>query len=146
MKLSKLLDAYTSCVSSLAHLLGQMLSSPIWLTLMQRVWLRQTLTLDRKVHWPRENVARAKYYLSQVLLLKEGEDTKEEGAALQREARSLLEELLTPVRGEDAVARQLESDKSGSTEGTLFDYLAPWGYRVVVPQADGIMSSRTPTV
>ena len=69
-------------------------------------------------------------------MLKEGEHANKEGASLEQEARSLLEEILAPVRGEDALARQLESDAARMEEGILFDYLVPWGYRIVVPQDD----------
>ena len=96
------------------------------------------MTLDRNIHWPQENVARAKDYLPQVLLLKEGEHAHKEGASLEQEARSLLEELLTAVRGEYALARQLESDEARMKEGILFDYLVPWGYHIVVPQDDSL--------
>ena len=40
------------------------------------------------------------------------ESANKKGASLEEEARSLLEELLTPVREEDSVARQLESDEA----------------------------------
>lgn len=71
-------------------------------------------------------------------MLKEGVHANKEGALLEEEARSLLEELLTPVRDEEFVARQLESDEARMKEAILFDYLVPWGYRIVVPQEDGL--------
>ena len=99
-----------------------------------RSWLRQTLTLDRKVHWPHENVARAKYYLSQVLILKEGIASKE-GTRLEQEAKTSLEELLTPEQRNDIVNQF--NGESKLTDTVLFDYIEPWGYRIIVPQTGG---------
>ena len=75
-------------------------------------------------------------FLSQIFLLKGEEHASEECASLEQEARNLLEDLLKPVRREDILARQLESDETRMEEIVLFDYLVPWGYRIMVPQDD----------
>ena len=96
------------------------------LTICIRKWIRQTLNLDRKVHWPQENVARAKFYLAQTLRKQIGDDS-EEAAAVEREARELLVNFLTP----DCT---LGVEEYLDDERVLFDYVVPWGYRIVVPQ------------
>ena len=105
----------------------------------RRYWLRQTLTIDRKVHWPHENVTRAKYYLSQVLILKEGTASKE-GIRLEQEAKTSLEELLTPEQRNDIINQF--NGESKLTDTVLFDYIVPWGYRTIVPQtSSGIVAA-----
>lgn len=86
-----------------------------------RSWLHQTLTLDHKIYWPQENVARAKFYLSQVLRTK-GEGDSTEAMQLEEEALESLRNLLTTDRSE-AVVQYLR--KTRPRYDLLFDYLVP---------------------
>jgi len=96
-----------------------------WLTVIRK-FIRQTLKVDKKVHWPIENRVRAKYYLAQTLL--KGNTHSEEARRLDLEAKSTLEELLC-LGGLESIKEYLEP----KNYPILFDYIVPWECRLVTP-------------
>ncbi|KAG4415580.1 hypothetical protein IFR04_011300 [Cadophora malorum] len=122
-------------------------------------WLRKVLIHHHKVYWPRENIARAKFYLSLVLKSsnieapyasqgqpsnaslslslsrqsKEFQDRigrTEIAELFYKEAKAVLDELMP----KDVSELMSGSFESSPAEAILYDYMAPWGYRVVVHQ------------
>lgn len=98
------------------------------LLMICRRWIRQTLKLNKKVHWPSENVARAKYYLARALT--KSNNSLDEACNLDREAKASLEKLLLRW-GSDTVKEYLEP----KNYPILFDYLVPWECRLVTPRS-----------
>ncbi|KIM98634.1 hypothetical protein OIDMADRAFT_56981 [Oidiodendron maius Zn] len=120
-------------------------------------WIRKVLIHHQKVYWPRENVARAKYYFSLILQATPSARSLEpsnislsstySGSAHLRGARDEVshEELVEVFRNEAKVvldellphnrSEMLSGKPDGeAVEAVLYDYMAPWGYRVVVQQ------------
>ena len=131
--------------------------------IMNRTNIRKVLINCPKQYWPKENVARAKYYLSLILRAspestpstpspnanisfssewaraKPNSQERSDLEALSRmtqankfadEARTVLDELVP--KDEQLNLRHGMAGVEG--EAVLYDYMAPWGYRVVVPQ------------
>ena len=92
-----------------------------------RKWIRETLFLDPDIYWPKENVTRAKYYLSKTLIKLNLES--EEGHGLESEAMSSLDEFLR-----NASWDQIQKYQDSEDYPILFDYIVPWECRLVVPR------------
>lgn len=128
---------------------------------MSRERLRTVLINQRKTYWPKENLARAKYYFSLVLDATAADQppsvplhpsnlslTSSYSSAVRREGRenmsrsdvaALFRNEAIAVRDELLPLSQQQALLSGTATGEakdaiLFNYMAPWGYRVVVQQ------------
>lgn len=126
-----------------------------------REWIRKVLIYHQKVSWPRENIARAKFYFSLILKatknatpptkvlqpsniglsstysgtaqLREAQEymSREKVAEVfRKEAKTVLDELIP----QDRSKLLYNNPKGVAPEAVLYDYMAPWGYRVVVQQ------------
>jgi hypothetical protein len=80
---------------------------------------------------PVENVARAQYYLAQVLFQTDPEDP--EALQLDRSAKESLQQLLA-LDGSNAMSKY----RSPPNYPILFDYIVPWETRLVTPRKEKV--------
>lgn len=130
---------------------------------MLRHNIRRVLINCQKGYWPKENVARAKYYLSLILRATPGYvpvapvqpvnisfTSKYQSMATDLQACTNLEALSRADHAElfaseakvvlDELVTQeeqkalLEGHDGDAREAVVYDFMAPWGYRVIVDQ------------
>ena len=91
--------------------------------------------MNDRAHWPSENIARAKYYFSQVL--KQRDPNNQQAAKVEREARSIVDQSLQHEGLGKAAAYR-------GSYPLLFDFMVPWECRLVTPRKGQCLAAVTP--
>ena len=99
-----------------------------------RKQINRTLAVNDWALWPSENIARAKYYMSQVL--KKRDPKNQQAAKLEQEAKNSVDQLL----------KHESLGKAAAYHGDyamLFDFMVPWECRLITPRKGRPLAAST---